>query len=191
MCIDLQCQKQEYDFENHWTVPVIFVVVWGGVCTRIGVFVCVVAYLRKFMITSWSWSSPLTFMQFPGTKLMLQCFKSKHFSPLSYSIGPIWCFLLWSVAFLSPQCRTKCCDVSSLARLGFSLVLCPFLSMMIVCIFYSRSCCTNSLICLRWHHTAHGNHISAKIFVNGCSVDPGPSAGKLSLLMFLSVVSYT
>lgn len=30
-------------------------------------------------ITSGGWSSPLTFMQVPGTKLMPQCFESMHF----------------------------------------------------------------------------------------------------------------
>lgn len=109
--------------------------------------------------------------------------------PLSYSIGPSWCFFLLSIAFLSPQGRSKCCDFSSLARLGFSLVL-YFLSLMTVCIFYSQTCWTNCLICLRRCHTAHRNHISAKILVNGCSVDTGPSAGNLSLLMFLSVFSW-
>lgn len=133
----------------------------GGVCTRFG-GLCVSWHTWKSLDDNFR-ELVLSSRIYAGSRdqTHVTVLREQVLLPLSYSIGTSCSFLLLSIAFLSPQGRSKCCDVSSLARLGFSLVLHPFLSMMIVCIVYSQSCCTNSLICLRQHHTAHGNHISA------------------------------
>lgn len=96
--------KQEYDFENHWPVPIIYCCCLGGVYAQELGFLCVSWHIWESSEDNFR-GLVLSSHIYVGSRDQTHAtvLQEHALLPLSYSIGPSWCFLLLSIAFLSPQ----------------------------------------------------------------------------------------